>query len=60
MGLMHHRAQQGKQLRAIEIPAFHADQQAIFVGVTAQASATTFHEVGHLHGIEGATPASQN
>ena len=60
MGFMHHRAQQGKQLRAIEIPAFQADQQAIFVGITAKSSATTLNEIGHLHGIKGATPASQH
>jgi hypothetical protein len=60
MGFMNHRVQEGKQLGAIEIPAFHADQQAIFVGVAAQTCATTLHEIGHLHGIEGATAASQD
>ena len=60
MRFMNHRAQEGKQLRTIEISAFHADQQAIFIGVAAQASTTPLHEIGHLHGIEGATPASQH
>ena len=58
--LTHHPAHGGQQAIGIEIAALEADQDAVFMGVTAQSGTATFHKISQLQVIKGATAAAEH